>query len=224
MMNVPKLIPSKPLLILLYGYPGAGKSYFARELSEKLQAAHVQGDRIRRELFETPRHDKQENGIVTHLMDYMTEQFLSAGVSVIYDTNSMRLSQRRALRDTARRMQTEPVLVWVQIDVESAFGRVAGRDRRRTDDRYSMSLDRTTFDNLTKHMQNPSREEDYIVISGKHTFKTQQSSMIKKLREMGLVTSEEASDRVIKPGLVNLIPTNTAAGRVDLSRRNIVIR
>jgi len=42
-----KLIPTKPLLILLYGFPGAGKTHFARQLSETIHAAHVQSDRIR---------------------------------------------------------------------------------------------------------------------------------------------------------------------------------
>lgn len=208
---------------MLYGYPGAGKSYFSRQLCEQLQAAHVQDERIRHELFEKPRYDKQENEVVAHLMDYMAEQFLEAGISVVYDTNAMRASQRRTLRDAVRKAHAEPVMIWVQIDLESAFGRVAGRDRRRTDDKYAMPLDRTTFDKLTTNMQNPLREEDYIVISGKHSFKTQQSSVIKRLREMGLITPEEISDKVIKPELVNRIP-NPAAGRVDLSRRNIVIR
>ena len=82
-----KVVPTKPLLIMLYGYPGSGKSYVARQLSNHLQAAHVQGDRIRFELFEQPRFDKQENAVVTQLMDYMTEEFLNSGISVIYDTN-----------------------------------------------------------------------------------------------------------------------------------------
>src|SRR3982751_3793271 len=96
-----KIYPSKPFLLLFYGYPGAGKTYFARQFCDNVQAAHLQSDRIRGELFQEPRYDKQENDIVAQLMDYMTEEFLSAGLSVIYDVNAMRASQRRALRDMA---------------------------------------------------------------------------------------------------------------------------
>src|SRR5438874_2385466 len=122
-----KLIPTKPLLIHLYGFPGAGKTFFARQLCEHLQAAHVQGDRIRGELFEEPRYDREENQVVSQLMDYMTSEFLSAGVSVIYDVNAGRLSQRRLMRDMARKEHALPILVWFQIDTDTAFARTAKR-------------------------------------------------------------------------------------------------
>jgi predicted kinase len=219
------IVVSKPLLILMYGYPGAGKTYFARQLCEEFQAVHIQGDRIRYELFSEPQYDKQENEIITHLVDYVAEEFLKVGVSVIYDydVNSMRLSQRRILRDMARRVHAEPFLIWFQIDIESAFSRIANRDRRRIDDKYTMKLDRTSFDNYTAHMQNPGRDEDYIVVSGKQVFKTQFSSLLKHLREMNIVKTENNNPNLVKPGLVNLIP-QPLGGRVDFSRRNIVIR
>jgi predicted kinase len=218
-----KLTLTKPTLILLYGLPGSGKTYFARQLCEDISAAHVQGDRIRYELFEEPRFDRQENEIVEHLMQYMTEEFLNAGISVVYDTNAMRLSERRALRDMARRVKAQPLLIWLQIDIESAFTRVVKRDRRKTDDKYAVPVDRTTFESLISRMQNPNATEDYMVISGKHTFATQRSAIIKKLYDSGLLSAETATNKMAKPGLVNLIP-NPMAGRVDPTRRNIVIR
>src|ERR1700712_4285273 len=98
-----KIYPSKPFLLLFYGFPGAGKTYFARQFCDNVQAAHLQADRIRGELFEQPRYDKQENDVVTQLMNYMTEEFLSAGVSVAYDLNAMRAGQRKMLRELARK-------------------------------------------------------------------------------------------------------------------------
>ncbi|MDB5164123.1 MAG: hypothetical protein JWS12_741 [Candidatus Saccharibacteria bacterium] len=217
-----KLSLSKPLLILLYGFPGSGKTHFARQLSETLGIAHLQGDRIRYELFENPRYDKEENDIVTHIMDYMTEVLLQAGVSVIYDTHVLRLAQRRVLRDMARKSRAEHALIWLQIDNDAAFARVSGRDRRKADDKYAVPLTQPQFEKLMAAMQNP-RDEDYIVISGKHTFNAQRGSVTKKFYELGYLDAETAMSKVVKPGMVNLIP-NPMAGRVDQARRNIIIR
>lgn len=216
-MDMAKIYPSKPFLVMLYGYPGAGKTYFARQFCDGVQAAHVQADRIRAELFTQPRYDKQENDIVNHLMEYMTEEFLSAGLSVAYDVNAARPGQRKKLRDLAYRCHATPLIVWFQMDQETAFARNVRRDRRRADDRYAAKWDRSTFDEVVAGMQNPRASEDYTVISGKHVFPMQQSAVVSKLRSMGVITSDAASEKVIKPGLVNLVPKNP--GRFDPKRR-----
>lgn len=218
-----KITLTRPLMVLLYGYPGAGKTHFAHALCEAVNAAHIQGDRMRSELFEKPRYDKQENDVINHLMAYMAEEFLQAGISVVYDTNAMRLADRRILRDMARKAKAETLLIWLQIDPESAIARLNQRDRRKSDDKYAVSYDRKSFEDYVRHMQNPSEAEDYMVISGKHTFNTQKGAVTKRLYELGLLSVDSLSSGVVKPGLVNLVP-NPAAGRVNMSRRNIVIR
>ena len=217
-----KIYPSKPFLLMFYGFPGAGKTYFARQLCENVQVAHLQADRIRGELFEKPQYDKQENSIVQHLMDYMTEEFLSAGLSVAYDVNAMRTGQRRALAAMAHKYRAIPLLVWFQMDSDTAFSRNVKRDRRRADDKYAAHWDRTTFEEILGRMQNPKSSEDYVVVSGKHLFNMQQSAVIGKLRNMGALNEDDANSRVVKPGMVNLIPGSH--GRVDMTRRNISIR
>ena len=217
-------MPTKPLLIMLYGFPGSGKSYVARQLSDHIKAAHVQGDRIRTELFSNPKYDKAENNVINQLMDYMTEEFLNAGISVIYDANALRSAQRHQMREMARKCQAKPLVIWVQIDVDSAYLRTQQRDRRKTDDRYAVSVDQKLFDNIASHMQNPANTEEYVVVSGKHVFNTQLGAIMKKLNDMGVVRIDDTKTGVAKPELMNLVP-NPTAGRVDMNRRrNIVIR
>lgn len=218
-----KISPTKPLLILLYGFPGSGKTFFARQLCEQLVAVHVHADRIRAELFQEPNFGKEETHVVNSLMQYMTGEFLSAGVSVVYDVNAMRVAQRRMLRNLANKAGAETVLVWIQIDQDSAFVRASQRDRRKADDKHARQLDREAFEAQASGMQNPQVTEHYQVISGKHIFTTQKSAMLRHLLDRGLISLDPNSGQISKPGLVNLIP-NPAAGRVDMSRRNITIR
>ena len=216
-----KVILNKPVLICLYGYPGSGKSFLARNLISSIQMINVNAERVRNELFERPRYDAQENAVIAHLMNYMSEEFLNSGVGVVYDANVTRMAQRRRLRELAKKSHAEYLLVWLQIDVDSAFARTQQRDRRTNDDRYAEPQTRTTFDQKLTDMQNP-QNENYLVLSGKHSFAWQKGAILNKLYQMGVASTGDLQGSMAKPGLVNLVP-NPNAGRVDLSRRNINI-
>ena len=218
-----KVIPSQPLFIMLYGYPGAKKTYVSRQLCEHLLAAHLEGDRIRSELFDNPAYTKQENNIVDHLMNYMAGEFLAAGVSVVYDTNAMRVAQRRALRDMARAAGAIPLIVWFQMDPETAFMRNKARDPKKMDDRYAPIYDTAQFQTMMNYMQNPEPIDDYVVVSGRHIFPTQLSAIMKKLYAMKAIKTQDSTQGLAKPGLVNLIP-NPPGQRPTGGRRNIVLR
>jgi predicted kinase len=219
-----KQLLTKPVLIILYGFPGSGKTFFSRQFSEEINAANINGDLLRFEFFENPSYTRDEDDVVNHLSLFMVGQFLQTGVSVVYDANSMRQSQRRILKDIANRAKAETLIVWPQIYMESAFMRVVKRDRRKADDKYNRQLDRTSFEQVISGMQNPSVHEDYVVISGKHNFITHKNAVFKKLYEKGLVNTDTAESKMVKPELVNRIPNNLLGGRVDAARRNISIR
>lgn len=157
------------------------------------------------------------------LMTYMAEEFLKMRASVVFDMNAMRFSQRRMLREMARKLKSVSILIWFQIDTENSFARLQTRDRRKNDDKYARVLDWSTFNDQLGAMQNPSSEEEYIVLSGKHTFNSQRNAVIRKLHDLKLIDMDSAQSNLVKPGLVNLVPS-TKNGRVDETRRNIVIR
>ena len=154
-------------------------------------------------------------------MNYMTEEFLSAGLSVIYDTNAMRSAQRKALREMAAKHRAHYILIWLQIDHLSALTRSQKRDKRTNDEHYAQVHSQASFDNYIAHMQNPN-DEPYLVISGKHTYNTQKNAIYNKLYQMGLIKAETIQSSVARPDLVNLIPTPPPFIPDD-PRRNISI-
>ncbi len=223
-MSKRRIASSQPVLILLYGFPGSGKTYFARQFNEAFDAAHLEQDRIRHELFEQPRFSKQENSALGRIMNYMAAEFLNAGISVIYDMNAMRISQRRALRELARKYKAATIVVWLQVDADTAYLRNHKRDRRKHDDQYAVGYDVEAFKQLASYMQHPEPTEDFVVVSGKHTFVGQLSSVLKKLSDMKVVKTSDAAHKMIKPELVNLVPQPAQPGDPKNHRRNIVLR
>lgn len=219
-----KIMPSKPVLILLYGFPGSGKTYFARQFCESVQAAHLEQDRIRNELFEQPRFTKQENSALGRITEYMTGEFLNAGISVVLDMNAMRISQRRTLKEVARNAKAELLTIWFQVDPDTAFIRNQKRDRRKLDDRYAVGYNVEAFKQIAAYMQHPEPTEDFVVTSGKHSFQSQMSTVIKKLADMNIIKQSAAAHQMIKPELVNLVPQPQTPAPGKPSKRNIVLR
>jgi predicted kinase len=215
---------SQPVLVYMYGLPGSGKTFVSRQLSELLGMAHLNSEQIRLELFEKPHYDASEQRIVKHLMNFMAEQFLNAGVSVIYDMSVNRLSERKVLRDFAQKHGAKDLLVWLQVDLDSAWARCEARDRRTLDDKYSEDFDKRTFESFIQNMQNPS-EEKALVLSGKHLFNSQKNALLRRLYDLGILKEESLDQKIAKPELVNLVSRAQAdAGRSDYLRRNVIIR
>jgi predicted kinase len=214
----------KPLLVYLYGMPGSGKSYLARNIADNYGLAVVSSDKIRSILFENPTYEKSENKLVEKIMMDQAEQFLKNGIGVVYDISASRIMQRRSLRELSRKLKMNDLLIWLQIDQDTAYSRSSNRDHRKPDDKYNKSLTLEDFNVQLRQMQNPV-EEAGIVVSGKHIYATQNIAIQKKLLKMGLINSEELGKKIAKPELVNLVSkAQIVGGRVNYSRRNILIR
>lgn len=60
------------MVIFVYGLPGSGKSFFASKLAEKLNAAYINTDRIRKELFQERMYSEQEKkAVYDHMLALM---------------------------------------------------------------------------------------------------------------------------------------------------------
>lgn len=221
-MTTPAKIPlTKPLIVTLYGFPGAGKSFVSRHLADDFQLAHLNSEKIRSDLFERPQYSEREDYILSQLMNFLAEQFLAAGVGVIFDTNASNRQLRRNLRALAKKHHADHLLLWLQIDQETAFARTQKRDRRTTDDRYAHDQTAASFSAELAQMQNPQKE-NYLVLSGKHGFASQKNTILNYFYKNGLVPREIVQSSITKPGLVNLVPSRPAED-IELSRRNISV-
>jgi predicted kinase len=219
-----KILLSEPVLIYLFGLPGSGKSFLSRQLAEEYGLAHINSNLILSTLFEQPKYDKNENQIVTGIMDMMADQFLKTGVGVIYDISASRALNRRHLRQLAKYNKAKSIMVWLQTDPATALARSQTRDKRKIDDKHNQPLSQAAFDAQAKIMQQPL-DEDPVVVSGKHLYSSQKSAVQKRLIEMGIMSPEATGKKVVKPELVNLVSrAQVQGGWAKRPGRNIMIR
>lgn len=204
---------SPPLLIITMGYPGSGKSYFVRQFAELYGLARVSEDRIRYELFETPTFSDDEFDIIGRVEQYMLEQIMRTERTIICEGIFMKTVERKQLLELARSNGYRTLTVWLQTDVETSIQRSSTRDRRNPDSKYTFAVDTATFNRMKNNLQKPGEREPAVVVSGKHAFKSQCLTVLRKIAAM-YSDSVSKGDFGVKPDSVKR-PTSIRVRSTD---------
>src|SRR5688500_5646811 len=109
---------SRPILYLMLGYPGAGKTTTAKIIHELTGAVHLWADKIRNERFSEPTPSHAENLELYNYLNELTGELLATGQSVIFDTTFNFYKDRQHLREIASRYGAVTQLIWVRTPKE----------------------------------------------------------------------------------------------------------
>ncbi len=101
-----------PVLVLLVGAPGTGKSRLARRLASQLEAQIVESDRVRKQLFAEPRYTGGEHAAVYGWCHTVVRSVLVCGRSVIFDATNLEERVRRRVYDIAESCDARLMIVW----------------------------------------------------------------------------------------------------------------
>lgn len=186
-----KLSLTRPLVLMVVGLPGAGKSFFAKQFSETFGVAHACSDRIRHELFAQPQFTQDENIIVERIQTYFVDELAKTGRSFLIDGSCNAAAERRRLCELAKVNGYSTLVIWVQTDPATAKARSLRRSASKPDDQYNCGLSAQQYDTLAKRFTPPTNE-DYVVISGKHTYSTQARMVLRKLAAPRAEAAEQA--------------------------------
>lgn len=156
---------SKPVLYLMLGYPGSGKTTTSRIIHKLTGAVHLWADHIRRERYGTPTYTHQENLELYAHMNELTAELLAAQNDVIFDTNFNFYKDREHLRDIAKTHGAETKLVWVVTPKPIAEERATnGAHIHQT--RVLGDMSKANFDRMSRNLQPPRPNEPHITVDG----------------------------------------------------------
>lgn len=73
------------MVIIVFGLPGSGKSYFALELAGMIAADYINSDRLRKEMFHERSYSDAEKALVYNAMLQKTQEAISQNRNVVLD-------------------------------------------------------------------------------------------------------------------------------------------
>lgn len=168
----------RPTLFATLGFPGSGKTYFAKRLAKDFNLFHLNSDRLRLAIFPRQKHTREEDRIVFRVMDDIAEQLLAQGISVIYDANSTKKIYRKRLQIIARRNGARYYLLWFQTPVAVALQRIKKRRSLKSAHlrKYHRPIHEAVLSGIRKGEERPIREP-HIKIDGRKPYKWQKKTV-----------------------------------------------
>lgn len=117
----------EPVLIVVSGLPGTGKSYFCSQLAERLPVIILESDALRRALFPSPSYSSQESSHLFRACHLLIEGLLKKGTSLIFDATNLSEHNREYLYSIAERLDVKLILVRVEAPPEVVYQRLKAR-------------------------------------------------------------------------------------------------
>lgn len=124
--QLPELV-AKPCFIVVSGLPGTGKSYFCGKLAERLPFLILESDALRKTLFPTPSHSRQESSHLFQAIHVLIERLLKKGISLILDATNLSERYRERLYSIADRLDAKLILVRVEAPPQVVHERLKNR-------------------------------------------------------------------------------------------------
>ncbi|HEU4966033.1 MAG TPA: ATP-binding protein [Candidatus Saccharimonadales bacterium] len=169
---------AKLFLMLMVGYPGAGKTTAAQHIRDLIGAAHLWADLRRREYFDNPQFTCEENALLYNLLNDEATALLASGANVIYDTSFNYYEDRQRMRHIAAQNNAKMFIVHVKVSEEIAYKRAtSGANMQPT--RILGDMDPTHFRRLSSSLQEPRAHENVIELDGERITREYISAVLK---------------------------------------------
>lgn len=155
----------RPVLYIMVGYPGSGKTTVAQLIHEVTGARHLWADQERQARFHHPPHGSEESRKLYDQLNQEVTKMLVDGQSVIYDTGFSFRRDRQHMRELAKKAKADCKLIWVQVPRDLAKTR-AVQESEGKPTRLWGNMSEADFNRMADNLHPPEADEKPITIHG----------------------------------------------------------
>jgi predicted kinase len=120
---------AEPVLIIISGLPGTGKSYLSKRLAERVPFLVLESDALRKTLFSKPSYTSRESAQLFRTIHQLLWELLNKGIPVILDATNLSERFREKLYSIADRLRAKLILVRVEAPPQVVHQRLENRVR-----------------------------------------------------------------------------------------------
>ena len=100
------------MIVIVCGLPGSGKSYFAQELTKRIDGYYLNSDLVRREMFPVRKYSEVEKEVVYHAILKQTKVALRNWRIVVVDATFYKKSIREKFLDEIAQLDD---IKWIEV-------------------------------------------------------------------------------------------------------------
>lgn len=178
-------------LFMFLGYPGSGKTHFAKQLAKEMSIVRLNADATRVAAMGTIQKAREFNdetgllnSIVFGVIDYATAQILESGNSVICDYQHNEKVFRARRRTLANEHGAKAVIIWLKTPRDVAVERGVARDELHDQRQHSLEKMEALVDKYIGLIEVPDSDEVVIEIDGTLPFEQQYKSFMLQLQAL----------------------------------------
>ncbi len=157
---------TKPIVYVICGFIGAGKTTFAKKLEEKTGAVRITKDEWSISIIgNDPTIDgyAEWDTKIIELSRNVAFQLAEKGIDVIMDEGFWEKETRDKMKRRIEAIGAQVVLYYLDTPIETMRERVVGRNNNLTKESFKIS--REMLDNYLKYWEPPTEDEDYVLAS-----------------------------------------------------------